>query len=579
MKTDKDLSFEELKKRYQLIEGDRKAYHEMSQKSIVRNQELISALRREIKELKARLYAIEAERATASVKRKTAGTSVEISSGYEDIKQLSLHLDEEVCNYRKKRDTLQHKRQEIISREAKAKEQIATIEGEIESITHEESPLELEIRRLETTLDETMIKVGEANTMHRLYGQMRRALRDEKVTYNTQLDSVEERLSRKKQDLAEVLALLNEAQAAVDIAKLEYDGAKEQADEDRELRLAEVEVRRNEVAKQLQAEKEEEERAGLERAAAERAANEAQAAVDAQVVADESVPMTSGEGLSDEGDLDSLPSSTANHAKSVFDRIKKASGISDIAEILSKAEKQSQQKNNLEKMVTEGQKRVDELTVKQEDVRGTLEDMRFSFVGAGGSRHTLEELEREGSELKTVSDREKDRYTKLQKTCVTVSSGIQHISDLLAHIKHQQPISATMEATPAVTAQNVLPDSQEEPTSITLDNCATVLSIVHSKMSNLKTICDSVSVDGAMSIKVTALEDEATEEEISGEEELATIATRLPSSNLRVKLDEESEESEEERAGVVVDRQAMKREAAAVVERRIAAEKAAIPEV
>eukprot|EP00959_Pyramimonas_sp_CCMP1952_P281004 5873800-Pyramimonas_sp.AAC.2 len=53
MTPDEELA--DLQKKYQLLEGDRKAYYETSQWTIKQNRETIAAAKRENKELRAQL--------------------------------------------------------------------------------------------------------------------------------------------------------------------------------------------------------------------------------------------------------------------------------------------------------------------------------------------------------------------------------------------------------------------------------------------------------------------------------------------------------------------------------------------
>ena len=156
MNTAEELA--DLQSRFELLQGDRKAFYEQSQLTLKQNKEQVDALRREGKEVR---------NALANMNKERGGT--EMSA----IHEAELTKVEQAL-------TLLRQRQNQVRNGNKAKETaLKTLEDELKDLqrsssrpAHEANPLMRQIRTLENRLDKAMIKYNEAQSIKKTYEQI-----------------------------------------------------------------------------------------------------------------------------------------------------------------------------------------------------------------------------------------------------------------------------------------------------------------------------------------------------------------------------------------------------------------------
>jgi hypothetical protein len=145
--------------------------------------------------------------------------------------------------------------------------------------------------------------------------------------------------------------------------------------------------------------------------------------------------------------------------ENAFRRIKEATGIEDINEVISKFLTQDETASNLSIMIKDAQARIETLNEERAQVLARVEELRYSGVGSLGSRRIVDEYDAKLSEANAKCERLKKRYDRYTKLLVNGCSGIEHLVERLAVIKldeKQLRMNALAAFGPPVTEINVL---------------------------------------------------------------------------------------------------------------------------
>lgn len=200
---------ENLRQKYILLEGDRRAYYETSQWTMKQNQETVVTLKKENRELKKQL-------SSANAKRDAGMTPFE--------KEIRV-LEKKVHELRTEHDKLVRERTRGGEKQAKVKEGLQLLEKDRSKLLETDSPALRTIRSLENRLDKAMVKQNEAASIGKTYEGIVERLREERLTFDAQLKAVEEAVRGKTVDLDQLNSMSNEAQLAKEAAMSELRAA------------------------------------------------------------------------------------------------------------------------------------------------------------------------------------------------------------------------------------------------------------------------------------------------------------------------------------------------------------------
>ncbi|XP_017353207.1 coiled-coil domain-containing protein 151 isoform X2 [Cebus imitator] len=209
----------ELRRKIQLLEGDRKAFFESSQWNIKKNQETISQLREETKALELKLLDLLKgdEKVVQAVIRewKSEKPYLKNRTGQQALEHLDHRLSEKV----KQRNALQH---QLVLRQRRLEElqlQHSLCHLEMAEAQNSHSEVAKTMRNLENRLEKARMKAEEAEHITSVYLQLKAYLQDESLHLENRLDFMEAEVVRTKHEL-EALHLVNqEALNAREIAK------------------------------------------------------------------------------------------------------------------------------------------------------------------------------------------------------------------------------------------------------------------------------------------------------------------------------------------------------------------------
>ena len=285
------------------------------------------------------------------------------------------------------------------------------------------------IRQLENRFDKALIKYNEAQSIHRTYEQIVKRLMDERVGFDQQLGSLERTLKQKEKDLAELTLMSHDANAAKDKAKgelMEVDTtlAKDRAKRDKELRARRNMVRAREDMNR------EEERLRLARDAEEERRAEA-ARKKAEAARTKSASELAKKKAMEQGRISSY--------EEAFLKIKEATGVSDLNQVIQKFMTQEDTNRNLKQLTKDGQLRIEALKDEIRACKDKLESLQFGGPTGPASRRMVDEREMQLSTGVVNNDRAKLRFETVNKLLVAMKAGTEHLVDSLDGITSQAP--------------------------------------------------------------------------------------------------------------------------------------------
>merc|ERR1711907_278099 len=118
-----------------------------------------------------------------------------------------------------------------------------------------------------------------------------------------------------------------------------------------------------------------------------------------------------------------------NTYESAFRRIKEATGVSDVNEIIQKFLTQEDTLNRLNDLAKESQSRIEQLTEERKRIQQKVVDAKMKSSSTAGNRRIVDEFEQLLSEAKVKSERIRTKYERLTKGMINVKAGIDHLGD------------------------------------------------------------------------------------------------------------------------------------------------------
>ncbi|KAH6589335.1 hypothetical protein BASA61_005665 [Batrachochytrium salamandrivorans] len=388
----------DLKLRFELLEGDRKAYYETSQWAIRRNKEEVNHLRVQNKHLSDSI---------ARIKK----SEIEVHSNRFSMTELD-KFDHKICEVQKKYDELQA--------EARAKEdklrglvdRLADLKLEADMVNSnmKDSPQAKGIRMLENRLDKAMIKYNEAQSIYKTYEQIVKRLQDERLSFDNQLENFEKTLKAKKQEASELEMMSRDANHSKDVAKAELSRFEQQVNEELNDKLD------RKIAK-----------------------------------LDEQNTDASG-NLEDKELYDEATENKMIEYEETMRLIKEVTGVSDINEVIAKFQSQGATHEHLTLLQKANAVRLTELKTKKTIILAEFEELKYS----GEAKHSnnirlVEEFEKHLSDSLVRTEDARIRFERIAKTLTNAKSGVQHLADKLESIR----LSSAPTKSEAVTDTNV----------------------------------------------------------------------------------------------------------------------------
>jgi len=290
----------------------------------------------------------------------------------------------------------------------------------------DEDAMTRQIRPLENRLDKAMIKYNEAQNIRRTYEQIVKRLREERTGFDSHLKSLEDTMKGKDKDHEDLEILARDAVAARDASRAELETLRVEYEEF--VRWTEDQL--NEQRAKVKAREEMETKMqGREKARTD-AALSAKGELDAEgenVLRKHYVAAVLGKAAAKRESH--TEEDRVNTYESAFRRIKEATGVSDVNEIIQKFLTQEDTLSRLNDLAKESQARIEQLTEERKRIQQKVVDAKMKSSSTAGNRRIVDEFEQLLSEAKVKSERIRTKYERLTKVMINVKAGIDHLGD------------------------------------------------------------------------------------------------------------------------------------------------------
>uniref|UniRef100_A0A668AJE2 Outer dynein arm docking complex subunit 3 n=1 Tax=Myripristis murdjan TaxID=586833 RepID=A0A668AJE2_9TELE len=406
----------EMQREVQLLERNRAASYEKKESTIKKSRETILQLREENKMLQRQV----AEGDEHAIKAAFNNRGME-ESAYRNLsgKTALTVLEQLVLTNKKRLNAIKHTTQTY-------RQQLKGLQQQYERMTPGGSSVaqsadaraqkreEDRLRVLENNLEKTKLKSQAAKHIMRGYLKLKNHLQEESLTFNGQLDYLEADILKHKEELRNLQIMNNDAQLSKDAAKAELQ-------QQEELPYKEPKESERIIARYR---KQVEER----KAQTEKADRRAQRA-----------PVQPDE-LSSEAQR-STTRMTGEEEKSIstfeeaFQRIKEATGVTNIHEIEEGFISQGETHKHLEGLKAKNEKVLLQLKKEKEHLDQQFQDMKYSGEAKLSSdQQMLEECQQHLLTEQQRCDAAKEHLDCLVKTLNTACAGVEHLASKLQHI-------------------------------------------------------------------------------------------------------------------------------------------------
>ncbi|CAL8388639.1 unnamed protein product [Arctogadus glacialis] len=517
----------EMQRKIQLLEGDKTAYYESSQATIHKNRESILLMRQENKRLHRKLAdnlaGDEHVIKEAFQDRGSEKEAYRTMSGQAAITK----VEQKVLLKMKRLNALRHATKTSRDRLEGLKLQYQRLQPEgakspsTDAAAEQPGDNARKLHFLENSLEKAQVKNQEAEHVLRGYVTLKNHLQDESLTFQGELDRLEEDLLKDRAELHGLRVMNGDAQLSKEVSKAELQQLEDLLSKERKERERIVASYRKQV---------EERKAQIEKA--DRRAQKAP-------LQPEELSGEAQRSLTRAGGEEERGGPTLEEA---FQSIKEATGVTSVHEIVECFMAQGESQRHLEELKGENQEVLLQLKGEKEALQHSFQDMKYSGEAELSSgQQALRDSGQRVREAERRCDEAKDHLDWLLRTLGTAQNGLEHLADKLQHI----PLEQGVEAPPA-------PDP-EGPVLGLLAQCEEKLRLLHEELQGT--------------------EPSTLLKEMEEDEFYTRIEGKLPDYNIRIQLPEEQqqnlfnedEESEEDEADII-SREALKRQSQLIID-------------
>jgi len=418
---------ENLQRRHQILEGEKRSIEETAAVQIKANKEAIRRLHETNNKLRGEI----------SASSKGSDFHSEANSNMEELIKLKNKFNAVRSeNMRKEQLVEQLKKQvEIIASNSSTSEEVSVTDRRI--------------RVLENRIDKAMIKYNEAQSIKKTYEGILHRLKEERVGFDHQLENLEKQLEAKKKDYEELLLLSHDALHAKEMAQAELHRFEQAVMEERNQRDREV------MEKKLLVQQRIEMNHRLERK--EKETISLHNNVPNTVVPNDNILPEQPKITHSASDETLKIQQRLNEYEEAYSKLKEVTGVSDVNEIIQKFISQEITFTNLTKLTREQERNIEALNEEHEKLKSQLDELKFSTAALTNGRHSAS-VDAESLVAESMSKLEKNRtrYEKLAKVLIDVNSGVGHLYDKLSWIKLEDQQSSEVLVLTDETLEEVL---------------------------------------------------------------------------------------------------------------------------
>lgn len=397
---------EDLKERMKMLQNDRKSNIDILESNKVSNKEEIKRLREENKDLRQKFAMLQ----------KTAS--------HDEAKDEHKHISREVDKMRRIYDELKLQSGRHSGTLSSLRDTIRDLDLNSQKPHLEDNEFTRTIRALENKLDKAMIKYNEAQSIRKTYESIVKRLREERVGFDNQLAAIERTLTAKQKDYEELLLLSGDANHAREIALNELERVRAGYEEERKRRERELRERHQviQMRKQMleRIKQREKIRSQIESGELNNSYNKT---LDSTI----NSKLVTTERIETRNKIDIF--------ENAFRKIKEATGVSDVNEVIQKIISQESTTENLINLTKENQVKIEGLYEQKRKLKIRVEEAKYTGLGGGHKRKMVDDQEDQLSNCTARLERAKLKYERLNKIIISMKAGVGHLQDKLEAVR------------------------------------------------------------------------------------------------------------------------------------------------
>lgn len=345
---------------------------------------------------------------------------------------------------RKQHDEVRHKVQSQSAMLEELKDAVKDLELESKKPSLEDTPETRKIRMLENRLDKAMIKFNEAQSIRKTYEQIVKRLKEERIGFDNQLAAIERALGAKQHDYEELVLLSSDATHAREMILQELEKARGQYEDEKRQREKELREKQQYVKIRLEMSQRLDKRDKhkldvVSKEAGDLSAEEEKHLKSALAVA----AMQQGVAVEEKKEH----RSKIDIFESAFRKIKEATGVSDVNEVIQKITSQESTTDNLINLSKENQVRLEHLQAEHNALKARVEELKYSGSGGGHRRKMVDDHEQNLVLASAKLERAKLKYERLAKVLIGVKAGVEHLVDKLESVRDDDQVVVVTDET------------------------------------------------------------------------------------------------------------------------------------
>jgi hypothetical protein len=338
----------------------------------------------------------------------------------EESKNELSHIEKRVDRLRREYDELRNTGTRSRKQLDGLKDEVKDLELDSQKPHMEDNEYTRRIRALENKLDKAMIQYNEAQSIRKSYEQILQRLSEERVGFDNQLTAIERALSSKQRDYEELVLLTGDANHARDTALQELEKVRAVYEDERKKRDKELREQHQSIALRRSMLERMQQREKLRLALATPGISQSQLAENEfrQSQAAKAAMLEKIESRN-----------KVNIFENAFRKIKEATGVSDVNEVIQKIISQETTTENLIHVTRENQSKMDVLQERKKQIKAHCEELKYNAVGGGQHRKMVDSYEDQLSTAATRLERSRLKYERLSKVVIAMKAGVGHLQD------------------------------------------------------------------------------------------------------------------------------------------------------
>ncbi|KAL7690338.1 hypothetical protein Plhal304r1_c012g0045711 [Plasmopara halstedii] len=452
---------EDLRDKMRLLQVDRKSNIHLLESNKQTNKEYIRQLKNENQELL---------KALADLKRTSSagGAGIVQMFGFPAASNLNgsgdeadeiVSITQQVNKARKQHDNFRHRVLSQTTLLEELKDEVKDLVLETKKPSLEDTPETRKIRMLENRLDKAMIKFNEAQSIRKTYEQIVKRLKDERIGFDNQLAAIERALAAKQHDYNELLLLSADATHSRDAVLLELEKARIQHEDEKRHHEKELRDKQHYVKIRLNISSRLDKRERLKGAVITKELGELSPEGESQLEAPLKSTITQQRSSEEEK---KEHRSKIDIFENAFRKIKEATGVSDVNEVIQKITSQESTTDSLMNLLKENQARLERLQDEHGGLKAHVEELKYSGSNGGGHRRKLvDDLEQKLSLASIKLEQAKLKYERLARILIGVKAGVEHLVDKMESICENEQVSV-------ITDDIIVEALQESEVTLTL---------------------------------------------------------------------------------------------------------------